>query len=109
MLRMIGLGVAILGLVGSGCDGGGGGGDDDSCTLPSGQWSSASSGDGSTCQVNFFTDPEYATYCGGTTGDWHCACGPIVDNPQEFESEDFCDLEPEVRACQAIERCGFPL
>ena len=95
--------VAIVGLVGSGCDGGGA-----SCELPE-LWSSASSEDGSLCQVNIFTEPEYAVYCGGTTGNWDCACGPAVDNPDQFISEDFCDLEPEERACQAIERCGFPL
>lgn len=107
MLRMLSLGVAILGLVGA-CSSGGGGGDDDSCTLPP-QWSSAVTGDGSTCQVNFFTDPEFAVYCGGETGNWDCACGPIADNPDEFVSDDFCDLSAEARACQAIERCGFPL
>jgi hypothetical protein len=92
---------ALVGLVGGGCGGGGG-----SCDLPE-QWSSARSGD--LCQVNFFTDPEYAVYCGGTAGNWDCACGPAADNPPEFNSEDFCDLEPEERACQAIARCGFPL
>lgn len=91
----------LLGLVGGGC-----GGDGGSCDLPT-QWSSARSGD--LCQVNFFTDPDYAVYCGGTAGNWDCACGPIAENPTEFVSEDFCDLEPEERACQAIERCGFPL
>jgi hypothetical protein len=79
-----------------------------SCDLPE-LWSTATSGDGSTCQVNIFTDPEYAVYCGGTTGNWDCACGPAVDNPDEFVSEDFCDLEDEARVCEAIARCGFPL
>ncbi len=100
---MIVLCAAMIWLVGTGCGGGGA-----SCDLPE-QWSSATSGDGSLCQVNFFTDPEYAVYCGGTTGSWDCACGPAVDNPEEFTSEDFCDLEAEERACQAIERCAFPL
>lgn len=93
---------ALLGLVAGACGGDGGAG----CDLPA-QWSSARSGD--LCQVNFFTEPEYAVYCGGATGSWDCACGPIAENPLEFTSEDFCDLEPEERACQAIERCGFPL
>ncbi|HUQ03790.1 MAG TPA: hypothetical protein VM261_14935 [Kofleriaceae bacterium] len=92
---------ALLALAVSAC-----GGDGGSCDLPE-QWSSARSGD--LCQVNFFTTPEHAVYCGGSTGAWNCACGPIADNPLEFTSEDFCDLEPEGRACQAIARCGFPL
>lgn len=92
---------ALFGLVGNGC-----GGDGGSCELPT-NWSSARSGD--LCQVNFFTTPEHAVYCGGSSGNWDCACGPIAENPMPFTSEDFCDLEPEARACQAIERCGFPL
>jgi hypothetical protein len=93
----------LLGIPLAGC-----GSDGASCDLPT-NWSSARSGDGSLCQVNFFTTPDYSVYCGGTTGAWDCACGPIAQNPMEFTSEDFCDLEAEARACQAIERCGFPL
>ncbi len=100
MVRVLLTCAALLGLV-SGCGGGGG-----SCDLPT-QWSSARSGD--LCQVNFFTSPEHAVYCGGATGNWACACGPLAENPAEFTSEDFCDLDAEARACQAIERCGFPL
>ena len=92
---------ALLALVGSGC-----GGDGGTCDLPE-QWSSASSG--GLCQVNFFTDPEHAVFCGGTTGNWDCACGPAAENPTKFTSEDFCDLDDEARACQAIDRCGFSL
>lgn len=101
MSRLLLTCAALLGLLTSGC-----GGDGASCDLPE-SWSAASSG--GLCQVNFFTDPEYAVYCGGTTGNWDCACGPAADNPMEFTSEDFCDLEGPARACQAIERCGFPL
>ena len=75
---------ALLALVGSGC-----GGDAGTCDLPA-QWSSASSG--GLCQVNFFTEPEHAVFCGGTTGKWDCACGPVAENPARFTSEDFCDL-----------------
>jgi hypothetical protein len=99
MPRVLLVCAVLVGLVNVGCDGG-------SCDLPT-NWSSASSG--GLCQVNFFTEPEHAVYCGGTTGNWDCACGPIAENPVEFNSEDFCDLEPEARACQAIERCGFSL
>ena len=49
------------------------------------------------------------TYCGGSSGNWSCACGPLSENPMEFVSPDFCDLEPEERVCQAIARCGFQL
>lgn len=104
MHRILVLCVALSGLAGAGCGGDGGA----SCDLPE-LWSSAKSGDGSTCQVNIFTTPEHAVYCGGTTGNWDCACGPAAAMPMEFVSEDFCDLEPEERVCQAIERCGFTL
>jgi len=94
---------ALLALgLGSGCGGDGGA----TCDLPM-QWSTASSG--GLCQVNFFTDPEHAVFCGGSTGNWDCACGPASENPAEFTSADFCDLDDEARACQAIERCGFSL
>ncbi|MBL9014166.1 MAG: hypothetical protein JNL83_08315 [Myxococcales bacterium] len=91
----------VLSLSGGGCAG-----DGASCDLPP-MWSSARSG--GLCQVNFFTNPEYAAYCGGSAGAWDCACGPAASNPKQFTSTDFCDLEPEERACQAIEACGFPL
>jgi hypothetical protein len=64
---------------------------------------------GDLCQVNFFTQPEHAVYCGRSAGNWNCACGPAAENPMEFTSTDFCDLDAEARACQTIERCGFPL
>jgi hypothetical protein len=92
---------ALLALVGSGCGGGGG-----TCDLPP-QWSTASSG--GLCQVNFFTEPEHAVFCGGSSGNWDCACGPAAENPLTFTSADFCDLDDEARACQAIDRCGFSL
>lgn len=101
MARVLVTCVAVLGLIGGGCGG-------DSCDLPT-NWSSAQSSDGSLCQVNFFTTPEHSVYCGGSTGNWDCSCGPVVENPMQFTSEDFCDLSPEERACQAIERCGFML
>ena len=100
-LRLLSMTLAILALTACADDGG-------SCELPP-QWSTATSGDGSTCQVNIFTTPEHAVYCGGSTGNWQCACGPAADNPPEFTSEDFCDLSDEARVCQAIARCGFPL
>lgn len=92
----------MLGLGLAGCNG------DSTCDLPD-QWSTATSGDGSTCQVNIFGDTEYAVYCGGTPGNWDCACGPAADNPPEFVSVDFCDINDEERVCQAIAQCGFPL
>jgi len=101
MSRLLVKCTVLLGLVGTAC-----GGDGAACDLPT-NWSSASSG--GLCQVNFFTVPEYAVYCGGTSGNWDCACGPAAENPMHFISEDLCDLESEARACQAIERCGFPL
>jgi len=99
MIRVLVVG-ALLGVIGGGCGGGG------ACDLPD-QWSSAKSG--GLCQVNFYTSPERAVYCGGSTGNWDCACGPAVDNPPRFTSPDFCDLDDEERACQAIEACNFPL
>jgi hypothetical protein len=101
MRRVIMVCTVVVGLASTGC-----GGDGGSCDLPT-NWSSARSG--GLCQVNFFTTPEHAVYCSGSSGAWSCACGPIADNPLEFTSEDFCDLEPEGRACEAIARCGFPL
>ena len=101
MIRRLVVAVVVV-VIGSGC------GDDPSCTLPA-QWSSARSGDGSTCQVNIFAPSEHSTYCGGSAGNWSCACGPLVENPLEFVSTDFCDLEAEDRVCQAIARCGFAL
>lgn len=100
MLRLLVPG-ALLGAIVGGCGGGG-----PSCDLPP-QWSAASSG--GLCQVNLFTTPEHAVYCGGSTGNWDCACGPASENPKKFTSADFCDLEPEERACQAIDQCGFSL
>ncbi len=102
MRLILGLGLVAVSVVGGGC------GDDPSCALPA-LWSSAESGDGSLCQVNIFTTPEHAAYCGGTPGHWDCACGPLADHPQEFVSDDFCDLGPEDRVCQAIARCGLAL
>jgi hypothetical protein len=91
---------ALVGVIGTGCGGGA------SCDLPS-QWSVANSG--GLCQVNFFTSPEHAVYCSGASGNWDCACGPAAENPMTFTSADFCDLEGEERACQAVEECGFQL
>jgi len=104
MRRSLVIGLVLAGLLAGSC-----GSDGPSCDLPE-QWSSAKSGDGSLCQVNIYTDTdEYAVYCGGATGSWDCACGAAVDNPDEFASEDFCDLSPEERVCEAIARCNFPL
>jgi hypothetical protein len=84
------------------CDSGG------SCDLPAGGWSTATSG--GLCQANFFGDTEYAVYCAqNAAGDYACACGADVDNPLEFTSTDFCDIDGEERACLAIEVCGFEL
>jgi hypothetical protein len=96
MVRVV-LVVALVGMVGAGCGGGA------SCDLPE-QWSVANSG--GLCQVNFF-NPEHAVYCSGASGSWDCACGPAAENPMRFTSADFCDLEGEERACQAVEQCGF--
>ena len=100
MLRLVAASIALAAL--TACGGG------PSCELPA-QWSSASSGDGSTCQVNIFAPSEHAAYCGGSSGNWSCACGPLSENPLEFVSTDLCDLDPEERVCQAIERCGYAL
>ena len=100
MIRLAAL--AALATLATACGGG------PSCDLPA-QWSSARSGDGSTCQVDIFAPSAHAVYCGGTTGNWRCACGPAADNPPEFTSADFCDLDGEERVCQAIARCGFAL
>ncbi len=99
MVRMLGVVIAVA-LGGVGCGG------DETCALPA-QWSSARSGDGSTCQVNIFGATEHAAYCGGSAGNWRCACGPVAEQPLEFTSTDFCELDAEARVCQAIERCGF--
>lgn len=96
MLRVL---MVALVVVGAGC-----GSDAGSCDLPA-QFSTANSG--GLCQVNFFTTPEHAVFCGGTSGNWECACGPAAENPMMFTSADFCDLEGEERACQALEQCGF--
>ena len=84
-----------------------GSGDGASCDLPA-EWSAASSG--GLCQVNFFGETEYAVYCAeNADGEYDCACGAAADDPPEFSSADFCDLEGEERACAAIEQCDFPL
>lgn len=86
-------------LAGAACDSGG------DCGLPT-NWSAATSG--GLCQVNFFGETEEAVYCAENgAGGYECACGPISENPLEFTSADFCDLEGEERACKAIEVCGF--
>jgi hypothetical protein len=77
-----------------------------SCDLPE-QWSTANSG--GLCQANIFGDTEYAVYCArNADGDYDCACGAAADDPLEFISPDFCDLEDEERVCEAIARCNFP-
>ncbi len=96
--------IFMLGVAGVSCDSGGGG----ECGLPAGMWSTATSG--GLCQANFFGDMEYAVFCGqNAEGSYDCACGPISENPLEFTSTDFCDLDGEERACKAIEICGFPI
>jgi hypothetical protein len=78
--------------------------DDDGCDIPC-QWSTATSG--GLCQANLWCDnDEPAVYCGELgDGTFDCACGAAVDDPPEFISDDFCDLEDEARVCQAIEQC----
>ncbi len=97
MNRLLPLAIALLAL---GCGG------DAACELPA-QWSTARPGDGSTCQVNLFGATEHAAYCGGTPGNWSCACGPAAENPRTFVSEDLCELDGDARVCQAIARCGW--
>lgn len=97
-MRLVAIAIAVAALAACG--------DDPSCGLPE-LWSSARSGDGSTCQVNIFGANEHAAYCGGSDGAWHCACGPLAESPLEFDSTDFCELDAEERVCQAIARCGF--
>jgi hypothetical protein len=97
--------IVTLGVASASCDSGNSGGE---CGLSAGTWSTATSG--GLCQANFFGDTEYAVYCAqNAEGRYECACGPIVENPQEFTSTDFCDLEGEARACEAIKVCGFPI
>jgi hypothetical protein len=86
------------------CGSGDGGSD---CELPE-EWSTAVSG--GLCQVNFYTEPEQAVYCARNADDeFSCACGPAAEDPEEFVSADFCELDGEARACAAIEICGFSL
>ncbi len=84
------------------------GSDGESCEIGVENWSTANSG--GLCQVNFFGTTEYAVYCSGNsdTG-YDCACGAAVDNPETFQSINFCELEPKERACTAIAMCNFPL
>lgn len=98
MARLVVLSFALASLAACGSDG-------PSCELPE-QWSTATSGDGSTCQVNVFTPTERTVHCGGSSGHWDCACGPLA-NPLQFESTDFCDLSAEERVCQGYARCGW--
>lgn len=91
-----------LSVAGISCDSGG------DCGLEAGKWSTATSG--GLCQANFFGDTDYAVYCAeNADGDYECACGAVSENPLEFTSNDFCDMDGEERACKAIELCGFPL
>ena len=92
--------IAVACLAIAGCSSGG------SCV--EGNWSTANSG--GLCQANIFGDTEYAVYCGTLAdGTYDCACGAAVDNPLEFISTDFCDLEGEDRICEAVARCNFPV
>ncbi len=94
----------LLVVAGAGCGGEAGG----SCGLEDGRWSVANAG--GLCQANFFGDVEYAVYCSANAdGEYDCACGAASEAPREFVSADFCDLEGEARACEAIARCDFPL
>lgn len=79
--------------------------DPEACELPC-QFSAASSG--GLCQVNLFCDTtEPAVYCGEEAdGTYTCDCGPAVDAPPSFSSDDFCELEGEARACAAMAQCG---
>lgn len=103
-MKQILLLAALLLCAGTAC----GDADGASCDLEAGRWSVASSG--GLCQANFFGDVEYAVYCATTEdGQYDCACGAASEDPETFLSDDFCDLEGEARACEAIARCGFPL
>lgn len=85
-----------------------GSGSGDACDLSGVQWSTSSSG--GLCTVNFFGDVEYLVSCSPNgDGTWTCRCGRASDNPPEFTSDDFCELDGPDRACAAIEACGFPL
>ena len=98
--RIAAIAIALLFATAAGCGSGG------SCDLPT-NWSTANSG--GLCQVDFF-DPMESVFCAeNANGEYDCACGPIANNPLEFTSADFCDLEAEDRACAAIEACGFQL
>lgn len=76
--------------------------------VEAGKWSAANSG--GLCQVNIFGDVDYAAYCTKKADNsYDCACGAVAENPLEFSSDDFCDLDGEARVCEAIARCGWPL
>ncbi|MBT8494471.1 MAG: hypothetical protein KJO07_15550 [Deltaproteobacteria bacterium] len=75
---------------------------------PSCQYSTADSG--GLCQIDFFCEDgvDRAVYCAtNASGAYECACGPAVDDPLEFVSDDFCDLAAEDRYARAVEACGF--
>ena len=77
---------------------------------PSCQYSTADSG--GLCQINFFCEDgvDRAVYCAGNaSGAYECACGAVVDNPLEFVSDEFCDVEGEDRYRLAVEACGFAI
>lgn len=90
-----------------GCGGGKDEADSDAgtCDIPC-QVSSASSG--GLCQVNLYCDAdEPAVYCGEQDdGSYACDCGPAVDSPPSFTSSDFCDLDMEAAACEAMAQCS---
>lgn len=75
------------------------------CDVPC-QFSTSSSG--GSCQLNLFcTTDEPAVYCSDEgDGTFTCNCGAAVDNPPSFTSTDFCDLEFEAAACEAMAQCG---
>ena len=77
----------------------------ETCDIPC-QYSSANTGTG--CQVNLYCDTdEPAVYClEDGAGGWDCSCGPAVDNPPSFISDDICDLDLEAMACEAMAQCG---
>jgi len=80
-------------------------GQTEGCTVPC-AWSTADSG--GLCQANLYCDDaDYAVYCGDLgDGSYDCGCGAAADDPPEFISEDFCELEDEERMCEAMARCS---
>jgi hypothetical protein len=83
------------------------GSDASSCDIVD-NWSTAKSG--SLCQVNLYSTPEKAMYCGTLAdGTYDCSCGPVsaMPPPKKFASADMCVLQDEARVCAAIAACGW--